>query len=382
MTNKSKQQKEANLNLSQYFIDGDPFTNLLIRKWRVNIWIASALIVLLLNIPVLIMAFAFNYWQDQGELVGLLNDYAWWFLQLTGVAGTFITFLWMPGGIKNSLNGLKQNKVIKLRKKDNEKYINFLQSFNHTYTLPIWGITSFVLTALFMVVAVIPEQKLFTTWINTNQFTFWYYEFFWFIIFSLGLLIVLRAIIVIYWLNKLFRDFTIDVKILHPDKAGGLSPLGEFSVFVGYVIGIYGLAVVAVLWSHQTYLFPISQDKLQSLPAIVLLVILYLILAPVVFFAPIGSAHKAMKNAKNQILFRVAEQYEKDFTKIENNLDTETDQLNKSLAKLDQLHKIHKMASSFPIWPFNTSSIVRFFSSTLSPLIIVLIPTIIDLFIN
>jgi hypothetical protein len=96
-----------------------------------------------------------------------------------------------------------------------------------------------------------------------------------------------------------------------------------------------------------------------------------------VFFAPIGSAHSAMKKARHEFIFTLSNQFEKDFKEIQWLLRKDSDELKKGLEKLEHIQKIHNMASRFPIWPFNTASIVRFFSSVFSPILIGLAPTII-----
>ena len=101
---------------------------------------------------------------------------------------------------------------------------------------------------------IIPEQRNFISWQTANNIVFWYHELFWYIAFSIGAVALLKVSITLYWFNRIFVEFKADVRVLHPDMAGGLSPLGNFSVKIGYMIGIFGFTFVMVIWSQSAYL--------------------------------------------------------------------------------------------------------------------------------
>jgi hypothetical protein len=218
-------------------------------------------------------------------------------------------------------------------------------------------------------------HRTFKNWMLLDEIAFWYTEFFWFAMTWMVCLLVFRAAIVVLWFNRLFQEFRVNVKPLHKDGAGGLAPLGNFSVKVGYLIGIYGVAVAATALA-QSYLISGQFGSLVMTTPIVIMLTAYLVLAPIAFFAPISTAHLAMKKARNDILARIAEQIEFDLAKIQNSLTLEADELKASLDKIDQLNRAHILVSRFPVWPFNTANLVRFFSSVLSPIAIAAAPTV------
>ena len=109
---------------------------------------------------------------------------------------------------------------------------------------------------------------------------------------------------------------------------------------------------------------------------------MYLILAPIVFFAPIGSAHSAMQKARHDFVIAISDQFEKDFSEVQRFLDKDSDELKRKLDKIEYLQKVHNMATRFPVWPFNTESLVRFFSSVFLPVVVGMIPSIIGNFIK
>jgi hypothetical protein len=376
--------ESSDIKTQTLFYKADPLTKLIREKLTWSPGKATVIIVIILNIPVITLAFIYNIWVGKSGMTGLLNDYGWWIYQLIGVPAILFFFLGMPNMISDVLVGLKNNKVIETKKKgDNEdkKYNEFIVRFAKSYSSLIWGGITVVGVLIFMVFAAIPEHKLFTSWQTTNNIIFTCHEIFWFLIFLVAGMAIVKTILAIYWFNKLFREFQTDVKVLHPDRAGGLSPLGNFSVKIGYMIGLLGFLVIVVLWTQSTYLLAEKDFSLRSNPAILSLSFAYLILAPIVFFAPIGSAHSAMKKAKNDFIIAISDQFENDFTRLQLILNKDGTELKVALEKIEHLQKIHSMVSQFPIWPFNTSSIVRFFSSVFSPIILSIIPgIIIDLF--
>jgi hypothetical protein len=224
----------------------------------------------------------------------------------------------------------------------------------------------------------IPELLSTKTWQTSHPIIFWYTVFVWGVVFFLGAMNVIRILLSIVWFNRLFRRFRIDVKVLHPDKAGGLSPLGEFSVKIGYGIAVYGLAAVVVVLSEsylKTTQFTGPELSIRFLP----LLVAYVILAPIVFFLPIGAARSTMKKAKNEFIVQIAEQFEIETLEIQCLLASGADELKRKLEKIEQLTRLYDIAVKFPVWPFNTENLVRFLSAISSPFVVAIISIVITI---
>lgn len=362
----------------QFFTNADPFTFLFNQRLRLNPWAVTLLMVVLMYAPIFIVVTKENLWWSTGR-IGLLNDYGWGVFLLTSIPATLFFFFWMPSGIQGVLNGLRDNKVLHFSDSDNttKAFEEYNLRFDRAYSNWIWCALCAVGSAIAMI-ALVPIHQTYINWTTTGPFIFWYVEFFQFLMFFFASLLVVRGLIVTRWFNLLFREFPIDVRILHPDGAGGLSPLGAFSVKVGYLIGIYGLAVVTSAMT-QSYLVTGQFAGLILDPVLVFGAMAYLILSPVAFFMPIGAAHSSMEEAKNKAVVQIADQFEADFTELQKVLNGDSGGIKERLSKLEQIQKLHDIVSRFPVWPFNTKNLIRFFSSTLSPLVIAVIPTIIDL---
>ena len=104
----------------------------------------------------------------------------------------------------------------------------------------------------------------------------------------------------------------------------------------------------------------------------------YLILAPLIFFLPLRSAHYAMVSFRNQLASEISFEYDSTFEKLRISHSSDSEEMEVILQKLHQLDETRNIIMKFPIWPFNTSSIRRFFGLTLSPLLPVAISVITD----
>ena len=178
--------------------------------------------------------------------------------------------------------------------------------------------------------------------------------------------------------TRLFRHSLSDVHIhpLHPDRAGGLRPLGRYALSTTYIIALGG-SVVALAeyyaWTHGTF----STAYYYHVA-----LILYFILAPANFFAPLSSAHNAMQRAKDDLILRISRQFNQDFSKAYSELEGSAEELKDHIEKIEQLQRLHSMTNSFPVWPFDIDTIRRFVLTMTSPVFTVAVAVIINVLTN
>lgn len=361
-------------SLDTLFFRTDPVTRFFRQILRVKPLAATVIFWLVVNVPLIIAAAVKGALLTDGSRVGILDDFGWWAYQFGTFPATFYAFIWLPDGIKNVLDGLRKNKVIKVTsgKGDQRKWDDFLRQFHGFYNHPAWLVGSVVIIAVLVWFIWIPAQKTFDTWQATSTFAFWYTEFAWFLIFVIGALLIIRGIITITRLNFLFREFPVVVKVLHPDGAGGLSPLGKLSVSIGYVLCVYGIGVTIGNIS-QARIAGVDYLTVLTDPMTIALWAVYLVLAPIMFFLPLNVAHYAMEQAKGEYITKISDQFEIEIQRTQELLGSSSKQLKENLTKVEQLQQLHDLAIKFPIWPFNTKSLVRFFSSVLFPILLSLI---------
>jgi hypothetical protein len=185
------------------------------------------------------------------------------------------------------------------------------------------------------------------------------------------LAVLVYAILAVHCLHRLFREFQIVVRPLHPDQAGGLAPLGQFALRLSYLITLVGVALVItpVLRYYLAYgvlQFAWTRDILLGMAC-------YAVAAPVAFFAPLAVAHSSMKQAKEELLMHIHKRFEAEYAKVRVFLDQTDSNLGDSLQTVNQLRTLHRTASQFPVWPFNVENLARFTTSFVSPLAIALL---------
>jgi hypothetical protein len=189
-----------------------------------------------------------------------------------------------------------------------------------------------------------------------------------------------------FWL-LLFR-YIINVRIcsfilakvvlhpLHPDKAGGFRPLGKYALNTTYPIVLAGtIMAFAEYWQYIKGGFATSYFYHSAL-------LLLLILTPIIFFAPLRSAHDSMKRAKDSLLTDISTQFNHEFTLAHSALSSSSNSLEDNMEKIEQLQKLHKLATAFPVWPYDTETIRRFVVTMFTPVIVIGIPIVVNIISN
>jgi hypothetical protein len=352
------------------FLRGDPLTRLFLERFRLNTWSASLLILVVLPLPIYVAGSIGNLWLTQpGRMIGLLEDYGWWWRQFVSFPATVFFFFWAPKGIQNVIEGLRENEVIVAPKSQSrdDALTDFMKRFAQSYNHRAWASISLILVTTWMVLY-IPAERAYMLWHNSGEFIFWYTQLVHLSILSMAVLLAIRGIVVALWFNRLFREFKVDVRALHPDKAGGLLPLGRFVGKIGWLIGIYGFTAV-VLFLEAPYK-QTMQFNLILEPVIGILGLAYVLFAPSIFFSMLGTAHSAMKETQSDFMLQVSNQFDQDIASVQAVLQSDADEFQKTVIKLEQLQKIHAMAASFPVWPFDARIGIRFFTAYLAPIIV------------
>jgi hypothetical protein len=167
----------------------------------------------------------------------------------------------------------------------------------------------------------------------------------------IGAQILVKVIILTTWLNRLFEWFDIAVRPLHPDRAGGLKPLGDFVVRCGYLIAVFGLGIAYTIIRMQFQMGQFGPSAWGGTPTLSLAI--YTILAPICFFAPLGAAHVAMRDARDRLLLEISDEFGETYQQAKDTMRNQPASLKKRLTALEEIQKIYDIASKFPVWPFD-----------------------------
>jgi hypothetical protein len=172
--------------------------------------------------------------------------------------------------------------------------------------------------------------------------------------------LVWRGAVLAWGLHELFneRAFPVRIQPLHPDRCCGLRRIGEVAMLLNmtlFLLGIYiSLKVVDKIVMQDS---PLSADIGNPI-----MLGAYFIVAPLLFFFPLGAAHERMAEAREKFLEPVSRHHEQLFSKLgEARLDEKGQVAVQTFAELDQtINRLHKEIS---VWPFDFRSLQAFTGS-------------------
>ncbi len=159
-----------------------------------------------------------------------------------------------------------------------------------------------------------------------------------------------------------FREFPgLELRPLHPDRCGGLGPLNRYAMHFTYLIAIAacGLALLSYM--------SIDQHRFHLEYSLHVGILLYLVLAPYCFFATLGTAHRAMQQAKDKLVQAVADQFLVDYQAAHQVINKDVRVLKGEIEKVKLLNTLYRTTLRFPVWPFDWSHIRWFFTAVLTP---------------
>jgi len=222
------------------------------------------------------------------------------------------------------------------------------------------------------------SNESYTGWISVNPVAPWIRSLFNVLSTYLAAMLMFDIIILVQTFSRIFATQDIKVKPLHPDKAGGLGVIGRFSSNLGYLIAVFGLLVSISLLSNT---MPAGIESIRLFFMIkVGGVILYLIMAPILFFVPLHSAHKAMVRFRDSFLFDLGKQIDQEYSKIRASYHSVgSTELEESTKKINYFRELYVQAKDFPVWPFNSMNMRKFYSFVIGAILPGLISIFFDL---
>jgi hypothetical protein len=363
---------------------GDPFL-----KRMLNIHVSPILfgtsIAILFTIIRMIAAWWSSNLRTSGMTIGFFEDPGMYINLLAGFL-VWTYYFWMPRGISQTFHDLLANKAIgrarSLAKEERGKSYSidsFLLRLQTSFSKWVWSASAIFLSVLGTLFFLLPRylDRLQTqdSWSMANPLNL-ALSVLWAIAgLYAALLILLFILLSIYWLRRLFTDFAIEVRPLHPDQAGGLSALGKFSLNLSYVITVLGFILATIPISRHylangTFGFSWTGDVILGLG-------IYIIAAPFAFFAPLSVAHTAMKGTKQKLLLEISRRFEDEYAAIQESIQGDMTKLEENMGNLRELHSLHELTCKFPVWPFNIENILRFITSFVSPILLVVFSSII-----
>ncbi len=352
-------------NLSPYALaKSDPLLAFVVRTHLspIILGIAYSLGTYLLR---LLAAWGAGHLNTAGGVTGYMEDLGL-YTRLVYSAALWTYYAWIPSGIVEVIKGLVGNRVVQLPARpagttasDDGSLASFVAEMQLSFSnrWPTLGLLLLAAVAYFGIQLPSWQIRGATATIATPLSLVLSS-----VVSILDIYIVLRLLLCcslgIYWFWQIFKRFKVNVRPLHPDRAGGLSPLGNFALRLSYLMALHGVLLV---------LAPITRSFLMSAtfgfrfqPDILVGLGIYTLIAPAVFFAPLAVAHSSMRLAKERLLLQIDEKYEVVLGKIQKTLGDDVCDLEADLKSLTELQSLHAVAKEFPVWPFNLENLARF----------------------
>lgn len=313
-----------------------------------------------------------------GDLVEFLlwARRSWAHLILLLIPPTIMGFYcWINIATGHLFDGLAKDNVVEVsNEKLHEMVLGGKGSIKEAYNRSAWGIVSMFFTVFIVVLTVVRPgfgQGEDATGSHMVLFAAIMLPFNAFLIYTVSMMVA-KVIITIRSLGKLFSHTTLNLRPLHPDRCGGLRRLQDYTMIVNYAIAVAGFGLSLLVY------LSFKAGHLATDYHLYVFLGGYVFLAPYCFFATLGTAHQAMKTAKESFLHNISEQFQGAYAEMQERLTSKHGELRDNLDKIEQLQTFHKLTQSFPIWPFDVRSIRRFAAMTATPLLWMVVAAVID----
>jgi hypothetical protein len=316
-----------------------------------------------------LLAYRSGTWLSGPAGMGLLDDY-----QVLVFAGLFqptvmATFCWLPRGIQRLYTGIAKEAVFESEESLKLSYAGLRKRLQGPFLVPValvWAVWScFAEYYIFF-------HPLISSWIQAQPQTFWLrlpLDFLFNFMLAMGFynfMVILAAV------RKVFRENPIRVQPFHPDHAGGLGAVGRFTANIGYAVGAVGLFLTIVLFQR-----PPGTALLYNL-MIGFMFAIYFVMAPIGFYFPLWSAHDAMLSVRDALARDISSEFDAVHARLGTLRSKDAETNEPLLKRLRQLDEERNLLDRYPVWPFDASSLRKFFGLALSPLVPILTSLFID----
>ena len=333
------------------------------------------LLMLVLNVAVnLWLGYHYNLWLAPANTIypGLLQDFTALVVDFGSIPIIAGLYLWSTEGATLLFQRLQQSGVFLSSKVVSENVNQSRPSFH--------SVAAFYIIVVLSVLYALSQLAAYQNWVswesaggylNLAPVAAYYRTPFWLLNFYTFLFAIFNIVLTVITLRRLFHAQDIRILPLHPDKCGGLVSISQYTLKIAYGIASAGLVISgATLFALQTGILN------RSYP-IILGIVGYIVFSPLLFFLPLGTAHTAMREAKDTQLLQLARRFDQAYVQL--NTESQDDEtIEKGLKKLENLKKLYVIAQDFPVWPFDITNLRRFFAVVTAPLVPALVSILID----
>jgi hypothetical protein len=171
-----------------------------------------------------------------------------------------------------------------------------------------------------------------------------------------------RVICTHLFLKEVVSNATMSLLPFHPDRSGGLRPVGRIGLRNQYALSVLGLNIVSLVAVSILYL-----SVPRSLYGLILsAVIAYLCLGPIVFLSPLLPFRDGMLRAKSELMHEIAQRLRLELLRLraqlrEGVISKDDEEL------IERLRGIGRVAGELPVWPFDSRTLRQFMTVYVLP---------------
>ena len=340
----------------------DPVANLLIEKLHftpVTLAIVWTVIVIILNS---IAALASDSFFSSATQMGLTNDWIWWVWTLVFTPVLTGYYLWSADSMRGIIRGLRQSNILKIEEAD----VNAVMKYFGNPWRQYWSFAFMLIIGVLVYVS----RREFSGFAGSSIATKLVVSFTYAILSYFTAILISNLFANVWSIRRIMRDKTLNINPLHPDRCGGLRVLSDYSIKVVYLNAVFGIliSITGYRLITQGYVW-----------AAIICVVLYICIATISFFSPLGTAHEGMREAKTTLLMKLGRQFWADYLVAQNAVSGDIESLRNVVAKIKDIRELYDFTNAFPVWPFDSATLRRFFITITSPLVPALIGLLIDL---
>ncbi len=347
----------------QQFYRGDPWFVFVKDTLHLeNIWNSAILFVFSITFNFS----AITFLQDYHPTASLLDALRLFALSVA-FTSLYIIYLLLPRLMAETFNTLKENRVIGNPRPTNSNSTSYKSIVNDLYT---WTNGWWWLAIIAMISVV---YLLFNVFIQRPHI-----PLFWNVLgFLVGdmpgvyiiCFILVRVVLMLVFINRLFSHFTLQVKPLHADGSGGLGSLGHIGwISVGMMLAI-SLAILAVT------------QRLVTPVGIIIFTALYLIFILALVIGWLAIPHHWMLLARQEFLQDITNEYQQAVEETRPSLKGDTTAIEAGTKRLSALQDRYKLLrDNFPVWPLEIMQMRRLGVAFIVPALLSLLPSFLSLF--
>jgi hypothetical protein len=305
---------------------------------------------------------------------GLVNQPLFALLETITATFFFVAYLWIPDSVILLFNTLRANGVLDQAvngEGTSEAYAKLLKDLSFWMSRVWWPIAALVFVAIYLGTRYVTKGPPFLDYVPSwLQIVTALLDV---VIAYIALMGIVRILITLAFTNKLFLSFTLRVRPLHPDGAGGL----------GTMWGIVWLSALVMLGTTLLFFITIqltiNSSTLASTLDSIMLIALYVILTPLLILGWFILPHSLMLGARDKVLRLLADDFRRAIEGMQS-LDgkgaKEILEENERFAAIKSRYDL--LRDNFPTWPMEIGQVRRLVATLTLPALISLVPYIVS----